>query len=231
MRLYWIRHGQMDMRASLRADFASINSLFNQESQGALTPRGVREAQAVARHFERNPVDALYSSPLVRAVQTAEATAQALRKPLSVHEGITELRTGKLPEDSGAARFVRRVTQAPLLSTEAKKFILGGALIPLYFQNWRQGRTQGGESPADLQARLTKVFQELGQAHGQSAKIALFAHGYLIFYLSAVLAEPSLLRLTVMPRPYLRNGSITEMELSQSGKLELVSYAKTGHLG
>ena len=78
MRLYWVRHGRMDFEEFDLLHLETLSSLYNQEREAPLCSRGRLEAQAVARHFERAaPLDAVYSSPLLRARQTAEATSSS----------------------------------------------------------------------------------------------------------------------------------------------------------
>ncbi|MEW6775228.1 MAG: histidine phosphatase family protein [Bdellovibrionota bacterium] len=227
MRLLWVRHGQMDGRAGQQAGLDSINRLFNQEVEGALTVRGQREARAVAAHFSENPVHAVYSSPLLRARQTAEATAGALGHEVRVLGEIAEVRTGRLPEGSPEAWLVSALSDAPL-PAGVRRFLLGGTLLPLYYRSWLAGRTEGGESPADLRARLGGAFSRLASEHPSDARVALFGHGYIILFLSLALTEGS--RFSALFRPYIPNGSITEIEMDGDGRLRLVRYAATEHL-
>ncbi len=228
MHLYWVRHGQMELRASAAEDPRAIDRLFNQEEQGSLSPRGRREAELVARHFERVGLDAVYASPLLRAKETAEVTAAALGLELTITPAIAELRTGRLAEDGLAARWVRAMTRAPLRA-ELKRAILGGSLIPLYFHAWRRGRTVGGETPAELDARVRGLLAELEARHAPGARVGLFAHGYLIFTLAHALARTPLARAALWRRPYIPNGSITHLEL-RGARLSVVRYADARHL-
>ncbi|MCB0218217.1 MAG: histidine phosphatase family protein [Chrysiogenetes bacterium] len=219
----------MEFRAHRLDNFDTINALFNQETEGSLSDRGRDEARAVARHFSGKRLDAIYASPLLRAKETADATAEVLGMDVAVREEITELRTGRLPEGSAAQRILSGISGSPL-PKPVKRVMLGGSLIPLYFQSWRSGRTEGGESPADLEARITRMFEELQAAHGEDAHVALFAHGYLIFYLSSIWAQRSLNTLRPFVQPYIPNGSITTMEVSAHPRPRLIEYAAARHL-
>lgn len=228
MRLLWIRHGQMELRASARLDARAIDRLFNQEDEAGLSPRGRSEAARVASFLSRRGVDALYSSPLLRARETGEVAAAALGLPLTITPAISELRTGHLAAESKSAAWVRAMMRAPI-PAPVKRAVLGGSLIPLYFYAWRRGRTIGGESPQALDARVRGLFDELERQHPRDATIALFAHGYLIFTLAHGLARTSVDRLALWRRPYIPNGGLTEMELDR-GALRLVRYADARHL-
>lgn len=231
MRLYWVRHGQMEGRAHARSDLAAIDQVMTQEVQGGLSELGRSQAAAVAEHFVAHPVDALYASPLARAHQTGEVTAAALDMPLAIRPQIRELVTGRLPTGSRRARVVQGLARAPFPSKRLKRMTLGGVLIPLYFRSWQSGRTEGGESPAELDVRIHQMLTELNETHAPDAEVALFAHGYLIFLLSQRAAgRHQLTRFKVARRAYIQNGAITTMELDRAGHLRLVSFAEAGHL-
>jgi probable phosphoglycerate mutase len=228
MRLYWFRHGQMEVRASQVADAGAINRLFNQEIEGGLSARGRAEAERVAERLRGERIDGFYASPLLRARETGEIVARALGRELSITPAIAELRTGHLAHDTWAARWVRAVSGAPLRA-ELKRVVLGGSLIPLYFHAWRSGRTVGGESPAMLRERIDGFLAELEARHPADATVALFAHGYLVFTLAHGLARTPLARAALWRRPYIPNGGLTIMELSR-GALRLVRYVDDRHL-
>jgi probable phosphoglycerate mutase len=228
MRLYWIRHGQMEIRASARLDVRAINRFFNQEEQAGLSARGRAEAERVAARLAREKIDAIYASPLLRAHETALVSSVALGLPIQTAAAISELRTGHLPEESAAAAWVRAMMRAPG-RPGVKRAVLGGTLIPLYFHAWRTGKTTGGETPAELRERVRSFYAALEAEHEPDARVALFAHGYLIFTLCRELAKSRLHRLALWRRAYIPNGAITEMTLER-GELELVRYADAGHL-
>lgn len=56
----------------------------------ALTPLGHKEAAALAEHMQRLPLLHLYSSPMGRAQETAQHTAEALALPVEVLDWIHE---------------------------------------------------------------------------------------------------------------------------------------------
>ncbi len=228
MRLYWVRHGQMELRASAVTEARQIDRLFNQEREGSLSPRGRREAERVAARFSGLRLDGIYASPLLRAKETAEVSAAALGMDVEITDAISELRTGHLDERSVAGRYVRAMLRAPL-RPELKRAVLGGSLIPIYFHAWRRERTVGGETPAMLNARVNGFLRDLEARHEPDASVALFAHGYLIFTLVHSLPRSLAGRFQLVRRPYIPNGSITEMTLAR-GRLSLVRYADARHL-
>ncbi len=62
-----------------------------------------------------------------------------------------------------------------------------------------------------------------------NAKVAIFAHGYLIFLASMAAAQP-LAQAKLVLRPYVRNGSITSMSLQPGPTPRLQRYAAAEHL-
>jgi probable phosphoglycerate mutase len=106
--LLLIRHGQ------------AIHNLEGRwEGWGAtpLTHEGQHQAEAVARRLERwlPPVSYIYTSPLLRAVQTAEPIAQRLGLTPSTNENLREINFGAVsgfPRGEKRQVFFQRVARA-----------------------------------------------------------------------------------------------------------------------
>jgi broad specificity phosphatase PhoE len=229
VRLLWIRHGQMDVRAHHARDVDALNRLFSQEVQGCLTERGRREAADVARVLASRRIDHLVSSPLVRARETGEVVAAALGRELEIRDEIVELRTGALLPRSRSARLIGALAGSPL-PPGPKRAVLSALTVPLYFRAWRSGLTEGGESREDFEGRVQRVFDDLRATRGPDDVVALFAHGYLIASLAYRIATTPRQRWLVWRKPYIPNGGITEIDLAPSGAATLVSYAEASHL-
>ena len=82
MRLYFVRHGEST--ANLLWEFS--NSGFKHP----LTEKGIEQARAVARSLSGLQVEQIYSSPVMRAVQTAQILAESLQAPLEITEALRE---------------------------------------------------------------------------------------------------------------------------------------------
>ena len=226
MRLLWIRHGQMDFDGFDLSDFATLTRLFNQQEQASLSDRGRAQAEALALHWAaaNERVDAIYSSTMLRAKETAEASARVLDLPVSALEEIVEVRAGRATSRSASARVFSLTSRLPVAQNTRRK-IASAALIPLYFKSWYFAETEGGESRAELEVRLRATLRRLRVEQHPDATVALFAHGYLIFYLSAFLCRsPS--RRAAWRFPYVENCSITEMALDAQGPPRLISFAR-----
>ena len=59
-------------------------------SPDALTPLGHRQAEAVGRRLAAHGLDRIYSSPLVRAQQTAQPAAELLGLPVQIEDWTSE---------------------------------------------------------------------------------------------------------------------------------------------
>lgn len=77
MLLYVIRHG---------------DPYYNPDS---LTPKGHRQAEAVGRRLAKHGIDRIYSSPLVRAQQTAQPLCELLNKEMTIEDWTSEAHAWK----------------------------------------------------------------------------------------------------------------------------------------
>ena len=98
-RLYLVRHGQTE---------SSQRMAYSGRGDVALTDQGREQARAAARQLADAGVDAVISSPLSRARDTAQAIAEATKAPLTVDERLTEVDYGDfegLDREAASARF------------------------------------------------------------------------------------------------------------------------------
>jgi probable phosphoglycerate mutase len=85
MLLYLVRHGQSLFNAERR-----IQGQFDVH----LSPFGLRQSAALAAAFRSLPIEAIYASPLTRAMQTAEPIADALHLPITTDDRLKEINAG-----------------------------------------------------------------------------------------------------------------------------------------
>jgi broad specificity phosphatase PhoE len=83
--LYLVRHGQTE---------SSARRAYSGRSDVALTSAGREQARRAARQLAGAGIDAVFSSPLSRARDTAMAIADATGAPLTVDERLTEVDFG-----------------------------------------------------------------------------------------------------------------------------------------
>ena len=149
--VYFVRHGSHDRLGRV---------LCGRMPGVTLSEQGAAERQALARRLTREPIDAVYASPLERTVETAEPIAQALGRPLQLSEDLLEVDYG---EWTGAA----------FADLEGRP----------EWRAWNERRTSalppGGESMAQVQMRVGRFINEAVQRHpGQ--RVAAVSHGDVI---------------------------------------------------
>jgi len=86
MILYCVRHGESDYNVQGR--------LQGQSNLPALSPRGRRQSEAAATALAGLPIEAVYASPLRRALQTAEMVALALGREVCTDPRLMEIHVG-----------------------------------------------------------------------------------------------------------------------------------------
>ncbi len=125
-----------------------------------LNEKGEMQAQRLADRFKNIQLDAIYSSPLERTLQTATAIAQSMKLEVKKSTAANEINFGEwsgknfdeLSSDCQWRRFNshRSMTMIP-----------------------------GGESFLEVQNRIIKEIEELAAHHGK-AKIAIVSHADVI---------------------------------------------------
>lgn len=123
-----------------------------------LTEEGRRQAEALRRPLAGRSFARVLVSPLGRAVETCELAGLADR---------AERRPELVEFDYGEAEGVT--------TAQIRESIPGWTV-------WTH-RDCGGESPADVSARLQPLLDELGEADGD---VAIFAHGHMLRVLAAI---------------------------------------------
>jgi broad specificity phosphatase PhoE len=124
-----------------------------------LAEDGLLQAQATARRLAAIPLQAIYSSPLQRAVHTAEIIAEP-------HGLAVQALPGLVSQNYGAWTGL-------LDSDVARQW-------PTLYHQWRRDpfsiQVPGGESTADLRDRATAALQDVLSRHASGDTIALVSH-------------------------------------------------------
>jgi broad specificity phosphatase PhoE len=85
MSFYFVRHAEI---------LSNRKKIYAGASDEGLTLEGQRQAEEAARKLARNNFEVIYSSPLRRAVQTAEIIAKHHNRQVITEESFTEQRLG-----------------------------------------------------------------------------------------------------------------------------------------
>lgn len=149
LRIILIRHGQTEWNRQER---------FRGWVDIDLDEMGIRQAEAAAPRIVQWEVTAIYSSPLKRAMATAQIIANRLSLPVAALEGINDMNFG--------------IWQG--LSIEETK-----GNYPELFDLWRYSpqslQIPQGESLEDVRKRVVATIDDLTSRH-QNATIALVTH-------------------------------------------------------
>ena len=125
-------------------DRSEPEQYLGQRVQASLTERGRRDAEALARRLEGVAVDRIISSPLGRAVETAQILADRIGAAIETDERLTELDYGAW-EGLTVEEIDRR------FPGERDEYDANPAMT----------RVGGGETGLDVAARLSRFFDEL----------------------------------------------------------------------
>jgi broad specificity phosphatase PhoE len=120
MKLYFVRHGESV--ANILHEFS--NSGFKHP----LTEKGVRQAHTLGQSLSGLQVEQIYSSPVMRAVQTAQILAESLHAPLLITEALREWSVGiyEGTTDPHGWELHRQVTEDWIFRQKFESKIPGG---------------------------------------------------------------------------------------------------------
>jgi probable phosphoglycerate mutase len=90
MKLYFVRHGESEAN--------TLRVISNRESRYGLTVLGKQQAVILADRLKDIPITAIFSSPILRARETAEILSQAFHLPYQITEALREYDCGILEE-------------------------------------------------------------------------------------------------------------------------------------
>jgi len=158
-RLYLVRHAQSQVSASGKRD-----------PDPPLSELGQEQARLVGERLARQGINAIYSSPLRRAQQTAQAIAQATGLPITTVEDLREVEVGWAEVDSGRLAAAEREAIRRLLAAKP---------------SW--DAFPGSEGSGPFRARIAAAIDRI-VAERTGKRVAVVAHGGVIqTYVSLIL--------------------------------------------
>ena len=197
--LILVRHGQTDW---------NVNGRYMGWTDEALNEEGLRQAERVARRLAGWPISAVYSSPLKRAVRTADIVARPHSVAVQTIEGLGEMRLG------------------------AWEGMFAGDIAAKYPELWKTWRTNpgdfrmpGGESLGEVRERVVRAFDRIMDDSEDSMVLAV-THDAVVKLLVAHCLGVSA---DIYRRLEVGNASITVME-RDGEKRRLRVLNDTGHL-
>lgn len=178
MKIYFVRHGRMAGDPH-RYEVPPVD--------GCLSPEGVAQAATLNQAMRHVSFDAVYASPLGRAIQTAQALTRKPGVDIQIREWLVEWRPAHILQGKNPANYEQLCKDAALLRPE---------------KTWK---TEAGEGALEMAARLVPgwiaLMESLGvhAGHGgylldnptDDRQVALVAHGGSLGHLlSFVLGVP-----------------------------------------
>ena len=155
-KFYFVRHGESE--ANILREFS------NRGFKHGLTSKGRQQAYALANGLKPIALTRLYSSPLLRSIQTAEILADELAVLWEITDALREYDCGVLEGKSDQESWDRYISVL-------KNWIQRG--------QW-ECRIEGGESFIEIKERFLPFMHKLvEQYRGSNGGIVLVGHGGL----------------------------------------------------
>jgi phosphoserine phosphatase len=143
------RHGETDWNTS---------EVFRGRADVALNENGLRQAELLGEYLNQEKIDFIYSSPLQRAIKTAEAIACRQRIDVKVVPNLNDIDCGEW--------------QGLSLREVKEKY-------PEIYQDWldtpEQVKIPGGESLEDVRSRVVPFVEDAVMRRGEG-RVVLVSH-------------------------------------------------------
>jgi broad specificity phosphatase PhoE len=204
-RIYLIRHGE---------NLANITKQFSHRIiDYPLTDKGVLQAHQTAAFFRDKGIDEIFSSPLKRAVETAEIIGEVVNRPVTVLENFREINVGDLEGQTPTAELWKQHND----------------IVAAWLDGQKEICFPGGENQLTLLARTKSGYERILTGKDEKSIIIVGHGGIFTFTLPDLCSGTSRDALTGS----MGNCAITELEVEiDNNKINarLVKFASTDHL-
>jgi 2,3-bisphosphoglycerate-dependent phosphoglycerate mutase len=204
--IFFIRHGEST---------ANVLRIFdNSTGDYPLSDKGIQQAEITAAWFAKNSIQAIYSSPVPRALETARIISLKIKKTVTIQQELKEFRIGTLEGQPQS-----------------------GPALETYFhvlQEWRNGHPQiafpGGETYTELILRFKAAIKKIIADNPKGNTLVVSHCGLIIFGIKALCPQADWETVWGTINKFC---SITHVEFrdspnSMTGKL--IRWANTDHL-
>ncbi len=200
--LYLVRHGQ---------SVSNLENIFTGQSNTVLTDLGLRQAERTAEYLSRFPITCIYSSPLIRARQTAEVYADRVGLPIVESDDLKELNAGLWE-----GHLYRDL---PVLFPETHR---------IWENHLGLARPDGGESIIELADRVYSAIDRI-LTENSGKHIVVFTHATPVRVMGARWMGIPPERLEQVP--WNGNASVSIAEYGDDGSCRMVQYGYDAHQG
>jgi len=143
--LILVRHGETEW---------NVAEVFRGQIDIGLSETGVKQAELLAGHLSTSSIEAVYSSPLKRALKTAEAIAKPHKLKVKVEPDLIDLNFGRWQG---------------LSHEEVKENY--GELYTTWVTHPEKARMPDGETLDDVRKRVTRLVNGIIENHGGAVVI------------------------------------------------------------
>ena len=180
--LFLVRHGETDWNRS---------GQIMGERPVPLNRHGVAQAQRLAESLKGRPIEALYSSPVARALQTADILSSALHLPVTVDGGLTEVGVGQWE-----GRYWKDLTDEIIRQN--------------FYARPQEARPPGGETLHEVQNRAVAAVERAG-AGVRAGSLLFVSHADV---LRAILAHYLRIDLQTARQMRIDHASLTALDIN-----------------
>jgi broad specificity phosphatase PhoE len=198
----FVRHGQSE---------SNLAKVFTGQNEVSLTALGREQAQNTARFLKDYPIDAIYSSDLSRAVETAEPTARMHGLEICPCEGLREVFAGEW-EGRPYAELEERYAES----------------YGKWINDMGHACPDGGESVLHLYDRVTETVDRLVERH-RGGCIALFSHATPTRAMGCRWFNVPPEQMSQIKR--IPNASVSVAEYRDDGSIHVLLYGYDEHQG
>lgn len=199
--LYLVRHAQAQ---------GNVEGTFQGSTDTPLSENGLRQLERLAQRFIEFPIQMVYSSPLVRAKQTALALNRYWRAPLRIRPGLLEIHCGDW-EGQPWEELKRR---------QARDYAVWHQAPHEFF-------VRGGERMAHVYERIGRAMQAISRENpGRS--VAVVSHGCALRNYLCRVHGFSIEDLRQVP--WMEHTGITRVDIREDGIPRLVFENDFRHL-
>lgn len=153
VKIYLIRHAEA---------MGNVLEFFQGRIDAKISPKGQRQLECLAERFRDIPLDALYSSPLIRTRRTADAVNRYHGLPITINSQIIELDGGKWEGEKWAELPVKFPEEYRLWTDKLNEFA-----------------APCGESTAEVYDRMKTAMDRIA-SENNGKTIAVVSHGMAI---------------------------------------------------
>jgi len=146
-----IRHGDTDY----------VDEALAGRIDSPLNLLGIQQSEAIANAIKHLPIQAIYTSPLIRTQQTAEPLARLLNLEININHELNQVNFGKWQ-----GMDFDELVQDPDWK--------------LFRENPASVKIPGGEDSSMVRERVSNAIHLLSQQYEEEEIIAIFSHGSII---------------------------------------------------